>query len=840
MNGKPPAKPQAPGERRRFELVGEETHSGAPTSPVPAEALAEQGGRSSSSAELIDRHATLESEVLRFEAHLVRLRNEVVELETRASGQKEELDADVRLRQAALKREEAELSLRKSNIELEIEQFRSRRANAERESHLADARLQKVQAELKTVLEQKASKEKELVRAEQRADALEISVSQLSEDETRRQETVKKLKVQMEGLESALSEREAEHVTLTTDIARDHELLRTLQSKTQGLRAEQEDLDGAVEQQRGTQGVLREQLRTLSIELARIKGDVTNAKAALADTEAKTQELVVRTREELGIAVERQEAEMRAARAHALESTALEVEQLTAERLAAAQAEASRLHEDSVAAAQRVRDTAQSEAQRLDKESQAEAARLMTAVQTEVAERSSVSRTERERITTEASAAAVALLGEARSSAAKLLAEAKAGADAAKAEAAERLRIMNGEYELAKQAMGNEIKAAVAKAQSIVANGNQEAESLREAGRREILDLRQAAQQSIDEAARAARTEAQHLVAAAKREGEALMQRLKDEAEGHRKQLIGDTERELEARKSETIRALAEMQYVEKAKIASWKEDQLREFDASRQQLFKRMIGTIGMVVDAQVKPFVDGLKEPSELVGLSRRVTKAVEIVMKDRHADTSAKTKAAMKADPLQLNLSTTYLKKMGMRTALSLVVVILAFLLTGKLISLVQRSLAEARIEQSAKVASFGQAREQMKKASIYSPKQTSEYKDTFTDNVLYTSNFVAMEQDEGYQRRWVVALNRFFIRELDLSDGIVVKVVPFEKALIRELAKLKAGLRAENPDEGIENMRAVEEKFLSDMSVVMKGRDNLDRYLRFKAKFYAGRV
>jgi hypothetical protein len=133
------------------------------------------------------------------------------------------------------------------------------------------------------------------------------------------------------------------------------------------------------------------------------------------------------------------------------------------------------------------------------------------------------------------------------------------------------------------------------------------------------------------------------------------------------------------------------------------------------------------------------------------------------------------------------------------------------------------------------------EQVQKAKANKPKfdppQTENYKNSYVDNVLFTKGFVKSEQNADYQDKYILQVNKYFVRELDMTEADVVEFIPLEKKLIRQLADIKKSIDPDDESEGIAKMRQLEEDALRDMQELLGGDKKWQKFQKFKAKFFA---
>ncbi len=105
-----------------------------------------------------------------------------------------------------------------------------------------------------------------------------------------------------------------------------------------------------------------------------------------------------------------------------------------------------------------------------------------------------------------------------------------------------------------------------------------------------------------------------------------------------------------------------------------------------------------------------------------------------------------------------------------------------------------------------------KQEFREKYTYNPESTTGYKSTYTDNVIYTTHFMNIVEDEGFQNDWILKLHDFMVQELELSEDIAINYISAESSLIKELQTLRNDLNPQFLDQGLQKMRDLEKKHL----------------------------
>jgi hypothetical protein len=129
------------------------------------------------------------------------------------------------------------------------------------------------------------------------------------------------------------------------------------------------------------------------------------------------------------------------------------------------------------------------------------------------------------------------------------------------------------------------------------------------------------------------------------------------------------------------------------------------------------------------------------------------------------------------------------------------------------------------------------DQIKQKGIkYEPAQDRTYKDTFTENILLTEAYIEMKLDEKLSQAWVLELNAFFVKKLELDDRVIVDFASAETLLINDLVSIRQGILPQFADQGKSRMQEVERSGIERLTGLLKGADNYRAYRVFEKAFY----
>jgi hypothetical protein len=120
--------------------------------------------------------------------------------------------------------------------------------------------------------------------------------------------------------------------------------------------------------------------------------------------------------------------------------------------------------------------------------------------------------------------------------------------------------------------------------------------------------------------------------------------------------------------------------------------------------------------------------------------------------------------------------------------------------------------------------------------FDPPQDTVFRSTYVENVLYTKDYARLKEDEELSKKWVLELNHFLVRDLGLSDRVIVAYIPEENSLVRELIKLRGLINPNYEREGIQRMEQAEAPVVPGLRALVGGDQNFAKVQEFQKAFY----
>ena len=316
-------------------------------------------------------------------------------------------------------------------------------------------------------------------------------------------------------------------------------------------------------------------------------------------------------------------------------------------------------------------------------------------------------------------------------------------------------------------------------------------------------------------------------------EAEFILKSAKDEATRHASEIEERAERQYGERRSQFENEMAAL----RAKC----EDDQRKWTAERQGEWQSRKNADVQLITERLRSMISdyfevtpGVKlEAEEMTKLLAQVDAIVRRIMQDNSPAAEQTVKQRYRFNPETMR----DVRRDRIRAVLgtgAVTIVILAFSLYPEL----RRPFTKLMtMKDTAPDKYVSQVLEERRKNLTYEPAQTPGFKETYTDNVLFTQDFLKLEQDDEYKKQWILDANHFFTRELELSDKVVAQIVPLERVLIRRLVGMKNEIIPEFEQNGIRKMREAEMESRPQFEAILGGQVGYQRFIEHKRAFFS---
>ena len=318
--------------------------------------------------------------------------------------------------------------------------------------------------------------------------------------------------------------------------------------------------------------------------------------------------------------------------------------------------------------------------------------------------------------------------------------------------------------------------------------------------------------------------------------------RLERELRGRREEFDAEMDKhsqkfreESEGRRQELSRELAEERLLRMREIEAEAISEEKRFFQNRAEKIKRIAGDI----ELNLNPFLQQLgiaDDPEASQKLSKELHAIVDNVLGSGEEKQKENLKKIVDYDPdASINLKA-YWKKAAIGTVLSAVIAVIIVIFRDQIPELGMRAVSSLEDGPSASEIFIEKTTTKQANERRFEPEMTPEFKQTYTDNIIYTEGYLNFEEDKAIRKRWIVSLNEFLVEKMGLSDNAVVELVGKEVSLIKRLRDMRLDIDARYQLSAIGKMRGIETEFVSEMKDILGSEKAVARFFGFKKDFF----
>lgn len=403
--------------------------------------------------------------------------------------------------------------------------------------------------------------------------------------------------------------------------------------------------------------------------------------------------------------------------------------------------------------------------------------------------------------------------------------------------------------DLAEHDSKQKIEEAQKLAETLIAQANSEAESLKELTQQECAQEKQSAEDyaqgvrdsaddKLNEQRRALEKEMQlekkALLTKASEEAlqitdaaRASAQNTIEQAQAKMAQEQKDFNKEIEQRRKDTDQEIHQIR-TEAAQAMHKQRLQLDKEEKEKNRINGlRLKKDLNEVLRARMTPF---LKDQEQLDKISDMLSRSVNAVLLDEIDSQTVGSDDFFDIDPsLQQNKVKKFYTVAGAVVVVALLLMIYAPTLE-KIAKDSERSIA-SNIEKQDQ-AQIEAAQKAHDLSSKFEPEMQSEYFASYTERIMYTENYMSLENDTGFREQWRLDLEDFFVDELRLNENDMVPFFAREAALIEELVEARSSINGNFVDEGKARLQEIEADFYKRLEQGGLKKAQVDRIMKFK--------
>ncbi len=410
----------------------------------------------------------------------------------------------------------------------------------------------------------------------------------------------------------------------------------------------------------------------------------------------------------------------------------------------------------------------------------------------------------------------------------------------------------NAQIQAAHQDATSRVNSAEIQAATIAANAETEAASQLQKAQAEARSYLDRAQFEGDQYFEAKKAAAEELY----NQAQARAAQIESGSKGGAERALAEAQLQIEAKRKQFETELSDMKKRNEqeirqvrtnalADIEAAREREAREFTAKLRSRVKEIGDQVDRIVGSKLTTQFGVTMDPVSLKAFSDEIHHVVESVIGPAKGGAKTSTRTSTNIETTLNNVLPVdvqardrvaqYWKRVGIAAGVCFV------LLMGKIIfpgaySSAGRAVGRALEVKDNTDAVVRRMLRERQLAMTFVTEQDQQFRDSYTDNILYTEGFIEMKEDVETQKVWTLGLNKFFQGELGLTEKAIVQFGSAEGRVIRELIEQRKNIIPATSAAGIEKMRELEAPVLKEMKFIVRNEANWQKFLTFHRNFY----
>jgi predicted nucleic acid-binding Zn-ribbon protein len=300
------------------------------------------------------------------------------------------------------------------------------------------------------------------------------------------------------------------------------------------------------------------------------------------------------------------------------------------------------------------------------------------------------------------------------------------------------------------------------------------------------------------------------------------------------KELLSKIELDVQDQKKKQQALLAELKHKEMLEIKEMRSKEEEDILKKKADRAKAVATNIYALINTEMFKARNKLLSEEFINAFTKDIKEIVVDTMLDKSPTDSNKLQKILKSSINSKEKEEKYWKEMGMKAGFAVGGLVILLILWNVASPLVINAFKDnGQPTQSDKF--LEQVKEARQKA-VYTPETTPEFKASYVDNILYTTDFLTKKQDQAFHDKWVLELNDYFIYRLDVKDTSIIKFVSLEANLIKELTKLRENIDPQNPESKIQEMRVKEDEFKQKLGTIFADPIKVGKFYDFSTTFW----
>jgi hypothetical protein len=228
---------------------------------------------------------------------------------------------------------------------------------------------------------------------------------------------------------------------------------------------------------------------------------------------------------------------------------------------------------------------------------------------------------------------------------------------------------------------------------------------------------------------------------------------------------------------------------------------------------------------------------EAEKEVILRDKIRNTLEMAIDGQNADAMRDVEQVLDFNPMKRKKVFPVIQKFAIRVGIPAAIAIVILADVGSVrTKIVDASKELMKQRNSASEMYVKQQKDDWKEKHTFTPVTTVGYKATYTDNILYTTDFEKVMDNEEFQNDWILKIHDFIVRELELSEDMAINYISAEGTLLKELAAIKKDIHPQFLDVGMKKLTDAEKVHLGWLAEKITDPAKMEKFANFRKEYF----
>ena len=266
----------------------------------------------------------------------------------------------------------------------------------------------------------------------------------------------------------------------------------------------------------------------------------------------------------------------------------------------------------------------------------------------------------------------------------------------------------------------------------------------------------------------------------------------------------------------------------------NWEEEIKREKELFNRTKKDRISNATQAVMNVLVaETGAQGDKEAT----LRQKIQMNLEMAIDGQNASAMKEMDQVLDFNPLKRKKIMPVMKKWTARVGIPAAIALVLMADIGSVRTILVNQTKELiKQKNSASEMYVNQQKTEWKEKHTYNPETTVGYKTTYTDNILYTTDFEKVMDNEEFQNDWILKVHDFMVKDLELSEDVAITFISSEGTLVKELAAARKDIHPQFLDGALKKMGDLEKTHLGWMNEKITDPVKVQKFADFRKTYF----